>query len=75
MSAPSEQKLCEALVYLQHLKQKNPSLTLAVPTLGLTSMTWHISVINNPTLDKEPLIRLTDKGKQLVTVLLFPSLT
>ena len=44
-----------------------------VTLLGKLQQHGILRIIYNPTLDKEPLIQLTDNGKQLAIALLFSS--
>ena len=57
------------------LSKINPLLTGAhsVALLGKLQQHGILRIIYNSTLDKEPSIQLTDKGKQLAIALLFSS--
>jgi hypothetical protein len=57
------------------LSKINQLLTGAdtVTLLGKLQQHGILRIIYNPTLDKEPSIQLTDKGKQLAIALLFSS--
>jgi hypothetical protein len=57
------------------LSKVNEALT-GVDTVTVLGRLQHLGILRivyNSTLDKEPLIQLTDKGKQLVIALLFAS--